>query len=729
MATSKNSQITGILEKRRPIARKVAEIESNLQTLALALQDLDKYRAQLLSKIDDLESIGRLQEINLTAIQSSINEELGALSKLKNRFARNTLNIGVIGRAGQGKSSLLQSLSGLSDEIPTGDRSHCTGVRSTIHHNPNVETYGEIWFHSERSFLNEVINPYYEKLRLGVKPFALDEFARNPLPPLHQDFSGQAEYGAMYEHFRKYHTNFEKYKHLLREASPHRISKEQIREYVAQDAPDGQRVFFNYLAVQEAKIVCSFPNTDVGQITLIDMPGLGDTGLGDAERLIQILGQDVDIALFVRMPRPPRDYWADVDVKLYDTACSALIDLPINLWSFVVLNKTDATSRMGDNQVYCEDLENSREASHIQVVDCITANCGDRQEANQKILDRVLDYLTLNITDLDRQYASACQERLSRLQSAAKIEIEKAKTALGISSKGDSWFPIFVNLFDQLWEDLTVGLEGLLRELRYQRDAQDIDFKNQVDSALQQCRKDTGIPSIDSIKKRSAMEGAYDIAYNKYLHEVRAYLSQQFLTLDDGLKRSLETIKAEVVDVLSNKGRLRALSDKQGSDFLAEIEHIVPTDLQQLKLGFNILASFNLSYRGLVQHRIRKHLDRLTPNETTVKLTLNPSAQEILVSLQTLHAEAVYECEQALEELFCEPSQAAYAIVEEFVDRVLRAKDVKNEWLIFLQEVRSDVWSTEFEKLGENSRLRREWLAIIDKAASASQDNLINLFK
>ena len=635
----------------------------------------------------------------------------------------------MIGRAGQGKSRLLQSLSGLSDEIPTGDRSHCTGVRSTIHHNPNVETYGEIWFHSERSFLNEVINPYYEKLRLGVKPFALDEFARNPLPPLHQDFSGQAEYGSMYEHFRKYHTNFDKYKHLLRETSPYRISKEQIREYVAQDDPDGQRVFFNYLAVQEAKIVCSFPNTDVGQITLIDMPGLGDTGLGDAERLIQILGQDVDIALFVRMPRPPRDYWADVDVKLYDTARSALTDLPINLWSFVVLNKTDATSRMGDNQVYCEDLENSREASHIKVVDCITANCGDRQEANQKVLDRVLDYLTLNITDLDQQYSSACQERLSRLQSAAIIEIEKAKTALGHSTQRDSWFPVFVGLFDQLWEDLTVGLEGLLRELRYQRDAQDIDFKNQVDSALQQCRKDTGIPSIDSIKKRSAMEGAYDIAYNRYLHEVRAYLSQQFLTLDDGLKRSLETIKAEVVDVLSSKGRLQALSDKQGSDFLAEIEHILPSDLQQLKLGFNILASFNLSYRGLVQHRIRKHLDRLTPNETTVKLTLNPSAQEILVSLQTLHAEAVYECEQALEELFCEPSQAAYAIVEEFVDRVLRAKDVKNEWLIFLQEVRSDVWSTEFEKLGENSRLRREWLAIVDKAASASQDNLINLLK
>ena len=729
MATGRTPQITSILEKRRPLARKLAEVESNLKTLALALQDLDKYRSQLLSKVDNLESIGRLQEINVTAIQSSINEELGALGKLKNRFARNTLNIGVIGRAGQGKSRLLQSLSGLSDEIPTGDRSHCTGVRSTIHHNPNVETYGEIWFHSERSFLNEVINPYYEKLRLGVKPFALDEFAKNPLPPLHQDFSGQAEYGAMYEHFRKYHTNFEKYKHLLREASPHRISKEQIREYVAQDAPDGQRVFFNYLAVQEAKIVCSFPNTDVGQITLIDMPGLGDTGLGDAERLIQILGQDVDIALFVRMPRPPRDYWADVDVKLYDTARSALIDLPINLWSFMVLNKTDATSRMGDNLVYCEDLENSREASHIKVVDCITANCADLQEANQKILDRVLDYLTLNITDLDQQYASACQERLTRLGNYTKLEIEKAKTALGHSAQGDSWFPVFVNLFEQLWEDLTVGLEGLLRELRWHRDAQDIDFKNQVKAAVQKCKEDTGIPSIEDIKVRRSKEAAYGIAYEKYLHEIRAHLSQHFLTLDDGLKQSLEGIKSQVVDILSNEGKLRVLTDKQGSEFLSDIENILPIDLVGLKLGFNILASFNLSYRGLIQHRIRKHLDRLTPDDTTIRLSESPSAQEILVSLQTLHAEALYECESALEELLCEPSQAAYAIVEEFVDRVLRAKDVYKEWLIFLQEVRSDIWSVEFEKLGENSRLRREWIAVVEKAEESSQDQLIRILK
>lgn len=727
MADDRTAQIAGIIEKRQPLATKVEEVENNLQSLSSALHELDQHRSQLLSQADDVETRGRLQEINLTTIQSEINTELAALSKLKTRFSRKTLNIGVIGRAGQGKSRLLQSLSGLStDEIPSGDRSHCTGVRSTIHHNPGVETYGEVWFHSERSFLNEIISPYYEKLQLSSRPFTLEEFARNPFPELPRQFAGQAEPGAMYEHLRKYHVNFDKYKHLLKEPSPQRISKQQIREYVAQDTPDGQRIYFNYLAVQEAKIVCGFPNTDVGQIALIDMPGLGDTGLGDAERLMNILGQDVDIVLFVRMPRPPRDFWADVDVKLYDTARSSLVDLPIHLWSFMVLNRTSAHSSIGDNLVYCEELISTHKTSHIDVVECITASCADYEEANQKILDQILDYLMQNVTELDKQYASACQDRLNRLHSTTALELEKARKALGHRLQRDSWFPVFIKLFNKLWSDLTVGLEGLLRDLRWQRDAQDADFKDQVNAALQACREDTGIPSLEEIEIRRDSEGSYNIAYNKYLHEIRAYLSQHFLSLDSGLKRSLENMKSQVVDILSDHGKLGTLTDAKGTDFLNAIENLMPEDLSRLKLGFHILSTFELSYRGLIQHRIRRHLDRLTPDETPLQLSKSPSAQEILVSLQTLHAEALYECEAALDELLCEPSQAAYAIVEEFVDRILRAEGVKDDWQIFLEEIRSEIWSTEFEKLGENSRLRREWLNSVERALSANQFDLVN---
>ena len=357
IAMDVTTSINKIVEKRKPLAQRIERVEGNLKNLSVNLQELEKHRNYLLTQVGDSTVIGMLKEIDVSNIQLTFASELETLTKLKNRFSRDTLNIGVIGRARQGKSRLLQSLTGLSAaEIPDGDRQHCTGVRSTIHHNPNVDTYGEVWFHSELSFLDEVIAPYYEKLHLGAKPLTVEEFARTPLPPLPQDIPGYAEPGAMYEHLKRYHYNFNQYHHLLREPSPRIISKHQIREYVAQDTTDGERIFSNYLAVKEVKITCTFPNANVGKIALVDMPGLGDTGIGDEDRLIKALGKDIDFVLFVRMPKSSGDYWADVDVKLYDAARSALVELPINLWSFLVLNQTDAASNNGDNLKNCQDL-------------------------------------------------------------------------------------------------------------------------------------------------------------------------------------------------------------------------------------------------------------------------------------------------------------------------------------------------------------------------------------
>jgi hypothetical protein len=337
----------------------------------------------------------------------------------------------------------------------------------------------------------------------------------------------------------------------------------------------------------------------------------------------------------------------------------------------------------------------------------------------------VLDYLMQNITALDRDYVLSCENRLNGLHGTIKVELEKAKKALGHGRQRDNWFPIFNKLFNKLWSDLTVGLEELLRSLRAQRDAEDPDFENQVKTALQKCCQDTGIPSIQDIEIRRDSEGSYDIAYNKYLHEIRAHLSQHFLSLDNGLKQSLEKLKSQVVDRLVENGGLQDLTEIRGAEFLYTIEDLIPENLGKLKLGFHILSTFELSYRGLIQHRIRQHLDRLTPDETPLHLSKTPSAKEILLSLENLHAEAVYECELALGELLREPSQAAYAIVEEFVDRVLRAKGVKDDWQIFLEEIRSEVWSSEFKNLEENSQLRREWLNSVEIAFSANQLDLL----
>ena len=318
-----------------------------------------------------------LQEIDFSGVRKKIGAELEALEKLKLRFARDTLNIGVVGRARQGKSRLLQSISGLAaTEIPDGDRQHCTGVRSTILHKQNLSApYADVWFYSETSFLNEVIMPYFRELRLSPFPYSMEDFVAESLPLLPDNLSGYAEPRAKYEHLRRYHEHFEEYKELLHAESPRKISHQVIQEYVAQVSHDGENKFYNYLAVREVKIVCNFPHADIGQVALIDMPGLGDTGIGDQERMVKVLGDDVDMVMFVRMPKASGDYWADVDVQLYDLARSALIELPVSQWAFMVLNQTKQNSNNGDNKKNCKDLRETIHEKHIDVVQClISAN-------------------------------------------------------------------------------------------------------------------------------------------------------------------------------------------------------------------------------------------------------------------------------------------------------------------------------------------------------------------
>lgn len=330
------------------------------------------------------------------------------------------------------------------------------------------------------------------------------------------------------------------------------------------------------------------------------------------------------------------------------------------------------------------------------------------------------------ITDLDRQYAAACQDRLLHLRDRLAAELVKARQSLGQAVQRESEFPLFLRLFDALWNNLTSGLEGFLRGLSQQREMEDLEFKKQVQIAIANCRQDPGIPTLDEIETRRDRVGGYPNAYYQYLNEIRAHLSQHFLTLDEGLKQAIERVKSRVADVLIEQGRLGNLTPVRGREFLGVMAEWLPEDLQKLKLGFRILDEFNLSYRGLIQHRIRQQLDGLNPDKTGLKLSQQGiSASEVLGNLKTLHAEAVYNCESALEDLLIEPNQAAFAIVEEFVDRVLRVEGVKTEWQIFLEQVRFEVWQDEFDRLGSRDRLRRDWLTAVDTVEAGNQLELM----
>jgi hypothetical protein len=697
--------------------------KQNLQLLDSALHALDEERVRLLAAISDPPTVSRLRSLTVETVRATIADEAARLARLRSRFARDTVNIGVIGRARQGKSQLLQSMSGLSDnEIPSGSGSHCTGVRSTILHDMETSPHGEVTFYDEMTFVREILAPYYRFLRFSPEPRSLKAFSERPLPSLPDELQREPDENAKYKHLKTYHDSSAAFSQLL--GSPvRRIPIKQIREYVAQDTPEGERIYFNYLAVHEVKIYCRFPHDDIGRIALIDMPGLGDTGIGDEERLIRVLGNEVDFVLFVKMPKATGDFWAQEDVDLFKLARRALSELPLDLWSFMILNRIESGSKAGGNETNCRALAAEIEKNGIFVAKCIVANCMDPSEIGSAVLDQLLEYLTHKIATLDQQYTSVCQSKLASCQSLTAVLLDEAASALGKGNVREGEWDKFDELFKSLWDDLTGQLEDLLRDLRLLKTKPNQLLLEKVEACIQSARTDTGIPSLDDIERAAKRNGAYNTAFNNYLHTIRTHLVSHFVPLEDTLRLSLESVRAQVADVLKKSGRLDTLADSAGTSFLRDIGTLVPKELQDLKSAFETLAAVELTYRGFLQYRMRDYLDWLHPDgpEKGSQIRVASSSEGVRQALGLLHDRVIYQLDNVFEKWAEEPNRVAVAIVEEFVDRVLRSEKAYEQWRSFYRENRSSVWRAEFDELGERSRLRQDWEHLIQVASTHNQ--------
>lgn len=751
-------RIANIIEQRQPLVKKIQRVATHLQNINSAIKELESYRKRLEVAVREIEVKEKLQQANFSHLIQQIETELAKLEILKQRFSCSTLNIGVVGLMGQGKSTLLKTLSGLTDnEIPALEGGACTAVRSTIANhqennspeasNSQTQTNGftpnfyslpeptfapqqntaiqaEVTLHSEDSFLKEVIWPYYDELGFTDKPHSLDNFAREQLP---EQYSGGASEEEMYKHLRNdYHRNLANYRHLLKSGTPQKlkIKAEEIPEYVVQKRDGTQRnnlTTFQHLAVREVKIFCPFKNPDVGKISLIDIPGLGDSKLGDEQLMLETLGREVDVVLFIKRPDPQRYQWQPLDTELYDKAAQALTDLGKR--SFMILNH----SRRTDNIKACQVLQQNIDT--IKVVQSEIADCSHSQDAN-RVLNLVLDYLAVNINELDKRYASSYQKRLITLHQQINLELNTARSALSQYSSDSRQF---ISLFNQLLRELIKGLLELRNHLEQQKEQVDPDFEAAVKIALQNCENDKGIPTTDEeIINRSCefeFKESYQAIYRVYIRELKIHLSRHFLNVDKGLRKSIDKVKSLVTEVLVNQGRLGELRPTRGAEFIKEIADLLSERENKLELGFRILGEFEFSYGGSLLCLIRQQLDQLLQSDINqVVLDLNnplpepANAKEVRINLEKLHKQAIEGCETTLQEWLQAPSKARYYMIQEFIDLVIYAKDMKKEWEIFLSDddIRSQVWP-EFKNLEKRKQDQQDWRNAVTKVATLNQ--------
>ncbi len=725
---NKKTQIAWIVETRKPLIDQISLKQQYLLQMSDTIRALEALQEPILQS-GEVALIELMKEIDLPAIRRGIQKQRRALENIKKRFTRTTINIGVIGRARQGKSRVLQSLSGLSaDVIPDGELGACTGVRSIVSHSPN-ESYADVYFYTNEELMQTVIVPYYRELALHPIPTSIDQFASSVLPPLSLELQKQVTASAKYGHLKKYHDHINEYRPLLYVSLPQRIQLNDVRQYVAQQTYEGQDIY-NHFAVREVKIYCPFPYArDVDQLAFIDLPGLGDTGMGDEERIIKALGEDIDIALLIRKPVPGGDLWSDFDTDLYDKAQCALQDLlPLHQWVFLILNHTKAALGRSDNLKNCLDLE-SRLASIFTTasggrafVESIIVDCSSPDEVNHLILEPVLSYLFDHINKLDRQYVAACTDELDALHQLITNELEKAHDLFKAARETIVDFILFQDLFQGVWTDLTNGLEALVAEQRKRSTSQNPVFAEYFNSRFEKCKTDDGIPTVAAIKERRNVEGAYPDVYNTCLHEMRTRLTYQFVYLDDAFKLSMDEIKYSVAQVFLKQGKLAAITSSEGHTFFQEMVENIQPDLRHLKQVFRVFANYELSYRGFFQYRIRASLNQLVPDRTTVHPKLRPNmsddaaAAEVYNTLKKVYIDTINALFQELAQYLVEPGIAAFAVVEEFVDQLIRAEGVQREWSRFYRKEQERIWVADFARLHNLVRLQHEWLSCVEKA-------------
>jgi hypothetical protein len=762
-----SQKIAEVIAKRQLLATKIEPVQQHLYGLSQEVGQLNRSYRQLQSSIQSSGVKVNLESLDLVSLEADIQVELEQLQRLHDRIARPTLNIGVVGLMRQGKSTLLQQLSGLGDqEIPARTGGACTAVRSNIYHQ-DTETYAEVTMHSEQSFLEEVIQPYFKKLLLGRPPLSLDEFAAWQPQRVNRT---EALYQTMYDHLLlDYHTNLQHYRSELQAGKPRtfRVEQQAIPQFVAQERnQQGRLTTYQHLPVRQVKIFCRFQQFGVDRLGLVDVPGLGDTRLGDEEMMLQALGSEADVVLFLRRP-DAADQWKQPDLKLYDIASEALPDLATR--SFMVLNhQTNA----GDNHETCQMLQQS--LGKMKFVDALISNCADAEQANQ-VLARVLGYLEHNIVKLEENYAQSCQGRVIALHQRLESLCQKAQHMMDAYTDDGLIFPPRIQT---LIDNLSSGLRGMLRELEQKQQETDPEFQRVVELALSQCRSSNLVPSEELIQRyteRPELKNLYGSAAGLLMAEMRANLSQNFLTLDDGLQESANKLKQRVAEVLIQRANLGSLSEERDIMFLQAITDRLTQCKSPLNEGFQALLTFNISYGSLLLRLIRKELmeqlsekalwqipDAASANAQSAKVNFKnvaavaggvaaaahglppivgeklgemaanhmPANQPLELNnskvvrerLQQMQAQAIAKCEEILQRWLNEPSKIRYYMAAEFVELVLDAEGMGDAWKEFLRrpEIGALIWE-EVRQVEHLKQLQRQWRESVQHLQSMNQ--------
>lgn len=700
IVTSRRSQLPGIAAEKNAIdgaLSALASLEAALVTLA---RD---------PKADP--ELGSLVAANVPAIRELLLQAHEFLLRLEARFSRPTVNIGVSGQARVGKSTLLQTLSGLGDEaLPTGTGQPVTAVRSVIVNSERA--LATLQMHDFTSFRADVLVPYFEALQLEGVPNSLAEFTAMGLPsPTLEGDNGRnvmlQRLAAMQEASR--------YIGELLTGKPHVVQPlSQLRPWVAYPGRGERAADARFLAVRHARVECPFPHADVGALGLVDLPGLGEIAAAAEEQHVRGLREEVDFVLLVKRAVEGMAYWRSEDAKarrLVDEARAPIRRAADFLG--IVSNEggvdDDTLKNMLDD--IASKANAGMEADPLTIYRC---RGKDRSDVGERLLAPVLAHLGERLPVMDGELTAWTRGKVSERASEAKrrlhqlrVEVQRRLPETGdVSERVEEETK---RLQAALARALQVELAALRSAARADRDDEVLvaaiagahrEIREWADGGLGRGRDEW----IDAALGRFAVNRTSAIVAADELNRARVHIGEVYCRLDAPLRAAVEELwdrlgaafVAECPALFSGETGTQALRALEG--YLDSDEATCPN----LKTAVSDILSLRVTYRTHFHPQVREHLDELehvredengdlVPMIASQPLTA-AGAVALLSDLADRSRHASHEVRNALMANTTLLAKILYAAAEQFEDSFIRSGTSELEFKRFCRAWRGELF-------------------------------------
>ena len=533
------------------------QLDSILATRAARLRTLDANLAGWKARADEvartLAAVSAAEQVNpdlagasatLRTVGDALRRVLEDGAKVRARFARDTLCIGIGGAARMGKSTFLQSVTGLEEtQIPTSDKYFTTAVRSQIENSANENT-AIADFHSEESFLREVIAPMCGAIRIAT-PTNLPAFrtARFELP---DGVTHTQEADDVLQRLTDAQSHLSDYERYLTGERGRRIHLGELRPFVAY--PDGGIVKAGpYLAVANLVIRVPFPSTDVSRLRVVDLPGLGEAGRDLAKVQTAGMADVCDVTLLVKRPTDANVQWTTVDTNALDAMSEAVPLLDDQTKYTAILANVGGCDE--ERARLCVEAIGAALKRPFEIIPCDARN---RKAVVDETMPKILDFLARNLPAIDAAILARLGKSADAAIASAKRDIEAVASRVRALAPAGQGFLAFAKSLTDAVAGVLVEQERAAKEKSFGNDKEWDDEVTRIHDAVVKWVKDgCGYESrealLEEIRKEIMRKNAQPA---DVINECRVKFRNEWEAMDLHLSSRIAALLAGVMEAL-----------------------------------------------------------------------------------------------------------------------------------------------------------------------------------